>query len=312
VSASVGIAVAMPGQTSEELLRNADLAMYLAKSRGRGQAVMFEPSMHAAVTNRLELQADLRHALDRNELVLCYQPIHALETQLLVGVEALLRWNHPTRGSIAPGVFVPIAEETGVIVPIGRWVLNRACLDAQTWEANLARAPLRVSVNVSHRQIPGPGLADDVQAALRASGLAPGLLGLEFTESVLLQNADETLAVMARLRTQGVRLAIDNFGTGYSSLSHLHRLPIDTLKIDRAFIGRMSEDDSAVTLARGIIALGQSMSLSTVAEGIENAQQAEQLRALGCDFGQGFFYGAAMTAQDLETYARRRHALSAA
>jgi diguanylate cyclase (GGDEF)-like protein/PAS domain S-box-containing protein len=312
ISASVGVALPTADQSAEDLLRNADLAMYLAKSRGRRQAAMFDPAMHAAVSSRLELQTDLKHALDRGQLSIVYQPIHALETQALVGAEALLRWSHPTRGSIPPRVFVPIAEETGLIVAIGRWVLQRACLDARDWQLALGRVPLRVSVNLSSRQIVEATLFDDVQGALITSGLTPGMLMLELTESVLVERTDQALAIMNQLRSQGVRLAIDDFGTGYSSLSYLQKLPIDTLKIDQSFVDRLGHDTSAVALTRAIIALGQSLALTTVAEGIEDAHQAEELRKLGCHFGQGFFYGAPMTSKELEAYARRRRAMSAA
>ena len=305
-TASVGVALAVSNQSAEELLRNADLAMYLAKSRGRGQAALFEPSMHAAALDRLEMQNDLRHALERNQLALVYQPVHSLETGELVAAEALLRWNHPTRGLIPPGTFVPIAEETGVIVPIGRWVLQQACLDAARWRSRPGtQQGIRVSVNLSGRQIPDGGLLDDIRRAFKESGLPPGSMILELTESMLLQHTTPMMTLMHRLRALGVRLAIDDFGTGYSSLSYLQRLPIDILKIDRAFVERLTTDTNAAALVRAIISLGESMSLKTVAEGIEDGQQAEKLRVLGCDLGQGFFYGMPMSAEDLGGYAGR-------
>jgi diguanylate cyclase (GGDEF)-like protein/PAS domain S-box-containing protein len=312
-TASVGVALAMSDQSAEDLLRNADLAMYLAKSRGRGQAALFEPSMHAAAVDRLELQNDLRHALERNELVVVYQPVHALESQVLVGAEALLRWMHPTRGPIPPTTFVPIAEETGLIVPIGRWVLQRACRDAVRWRSRTAEgAGLRVSVNMSSRQIPDVDLLDDIRSALETSGLPAGAVVLELTESMLLQHTAAMMTLMHQLRALGVRLAIDDFGTGYSSLSYLQRLPIDILKIDRAFVERLGADTSAAALVRAIVSLGESMSLKTIAEGIESAQQAERLRGLGCDFGQGFFYGMPMSAEELERYVDRSAAVGVA
>jgi diguanylate cyclase (GGDEF)-like protein/PAS domain S-box-containing protein len=304
--ASIGVALVTAEQSAEDLLRNADLAMYLAKNRGGGQTALFEPEMHAAMLNRLELQADLRRALDRGEFSLVYQPVHALETQALVGVEALLRWAHPTRGSVPPNVFIPIAEQTGMIVPIGKWVIDQACRDAHEWRVHLAdRAPQSLAVNISGRQIPDPALFDDIQAALTRSELPANALVLELTESILLTHTDQTLSVMHRLKDIGVGLALDDFGTGYSSLSYLQRLPIDVLKIDRAFVERLETDASASALTRAIVGLGKTLSLQTVAEGVENRTQAELLRHLGCDHGQGFLYGMPMPARELERYARR-------
>ncbi|MGE0593081.1 MAG: putative bifunctional diguanylate cyclase/phosphodiesterase [Vicinamibacterales bacterium] len=306
-SASIGVALAEPGDTAADLLRNADLAMYLAKGRGRGQSAIFEPEMHEAMLTRLELQADLRHALERGELTVHYQPIHALDTQRLIGVEALLRWQHPTRGPISPAVFVPIAEDTGLIVGIGRWVLQQACLDLRQWQNDLGpQAPERVSVNVSGRQLPDPQLFDLVQAALAVADLPPSALVLELTESILMKHTDQTLSVMHRLRALGVRIAIDDFGTGYSSLSYLQRLPVDILKIDRAFVERLETDASASALVRAIVGLGHSLSLHTVAEGIETARQAQLLRALGCEQGQGYLFGKPMSTSDLTHFARRQ------
>ncbi|NOT43848.1 MAG: EAL domain-containing protein, partial [Acidobacteria bacterium] len=306
-SASIGVALAEQGDTAEDLLRNADLAMYLAKGRGRGQSAIFEPEMHEAMLTRLELQADLRHALERGELTVHYQPIHALDTQRLIGVEALLRWQHPTRGPVSPAVFVPIAEDTGLIVGIGRWVLQQACLDLRQWQNDLGpQAPERVSVNVSGRQLPDPQLFDLVQAALAVADLPPGALVLELTESILMKHTDQTLSVMHRLRALGVRIAIDDFGTGYSSLSYLQRLPVDILKIDRAFVERLETDGSASALVRAIVGLGHSLSLHTVAEGIETVRQAELLRGLGCEQGQGYLFGKPMSTSDLTHFARRQ------
>jgi diguanylate cyclase (GGDEF)-like protein/PAS domain S-box-containing protein len=309
-SASVGIALAAPDDTAEDLLRNADLAMYLAKQRGRAQTAIYEPGMQAAALNRLELQEDLKRAMERGELALAYQPIHDLETQALVGAEALLRWTHPTRGPVPPIKFVPIAEETGLIVPIGGWVLRQACADAEGWRARMPDTPLRVSVNLSGRQIPEPDLAAQVSRALADTGLPPRMLVLELTERTLLQHDDLAISVMHQLKATGVRLAIDDFGTGYSSLSYLQRLPVDILKIDRAFVTRLEEDDEAASLTRTIVTLGRAMSLRTIAEGIETARQAERLRELGCEFGQGYFYGPPMPAADLEAYAARWTALT--
>jgi diguanylate cyclase (GGDEF)-like protein/PAS domain S-box-containing protein len=311
-SASVGVALAAPGQGADDLLRNADLAMYLAKKRGRGQAVLFEPAMHAAATTRQALQRDLAFALERGELSLVYHPIHALDTQAMIGAEALLRWVHPTRGPIPPSTFVPIAEESGLMVGIGHWVLLTACMDAQAWRSRAAGPlPLRVWINLSVRQLPEDDLYDHVSQAISESGLVPGAVVLELTERMLQQHKDRALDLMQRLKSLGVALAIDDFGTGYSSLSHLQRLPIDILKIDRTFVDAIASDEHASTLARTVVSLGELMSLDIVAEGIENQEQAERLRALGCNAGQGYFFGLPVSARDLPAYAERYRGLSA-
>jgi diguanylate cyclase (GGDEF)-like protein/PAS domain S-box-containing protein len=306
VSASVGIARASVDQAAEDLIRNADLAMYLAKSRGRGQTALFEPAMHTVAVTRLDLLSDLRHAIERHELMVVYQPIHSLETQALVGVEALARWRHPTRGLVPPLSFIPIAEESGLITPIGRWVLEQACRDAQGWRTrNPELATMTVAVNLSGRQIPEPSLLLDVQRALDEAGLPPEALVLELTESVLLEHTEQARAVMDCLKMLGVGLAIDDFGTGYSSLSYLQQLPLDILKIDRSFVERMETDAGGEGLARAVIGLAASLSLRTVAEGIEHPAQAERLYALGCTRGQGYFYSAALPADQLEAYAQK-------
>lgn len=305
-SASVGVALAAPGQGAAELLRNADLAMYLAKKRGRAQAVLFEPAMHAAATTRQELQRDLAFALERGQLSLVYHPIHALDTQALIGAEALLRWVHPTRGPIPPATFVPIAEDSGLMLEIGHWVLKTACLDAQAWRTRtVAPLPLRVWINLSGRQLPEDDLYDHVSEAITESGIVPDAVVLELTERMLQQHKDHALDLMTRLKSLGISLAIDDFGTGYSSLSHLQRLPIDILKIDRTFVDAIASDEHASTLARTVVSLGELMSLDIVAEGIENEEQAERLRALGCNAGQGYFFGMPMSARDLPAYAER-------
>ena len=311
-SASVGVALATTGQGAEDLLRNADLAMYLAKKRGRGQAVLFEPSMNAAATTRHELQSELRYALERNQLSLVYHPIHALDTQVMIGAEALLRWVHPSHGPIPPSTFVPIAEEAGLMVDIGHWVLRTACHDAQAWRTRAAGPlPLRVWINLSIRQLPDEDLFDHVADAISASGIVPGAVVLELTERMLLQHQDRALDLMARLKSLGIDLAIDDFGTGYSSLSHLQRLPIDVLKIDRTFVDAIASDEHASTLARTVVSLGQLMSLDIVAEGIENQEQAERLRELGVNAGQGYLFGRPMAAADLPGYAERYRTFTA-
>jgi EAL domain-containing protein (putative c-di-GMP-specific phosphodiesterase class I) len=310
-SASVGVALVAPGQGADELLRNADLAMYLAKKRGRSQAVLFEPAMHAAAASRQELRRDLAVALERGQLTLVYHPIHALDSQMMIGAEALLRWVHPTRGPIPPSTFVPIAEESGLIVAIGQWVLRTACMDAQTWRSHPTwPLPLRVWINVSARQLPDEGLSAHIARAIEESGIPPGAVVLELTERMLLEHNDDALELMTRLKSLGIALAIDDFGTGYSSLSHLQRLPIDVLKIDRTFVDAIASDEHASTLARTVVSLGELMSLDIVAEGIENHEQAERLRALGCNAGQGYYFGLPMPAADLPAYAERYRSFS--
>lgn len=311
-SASVGVALAAVGQSADELLRNADLAMYFAKNRGRGQAVLFEPSMHAAAVTHQEMQRDLNLALERQELSLVYQPIHALDTQAIVGAEALLRWVHPTRGPVQPATFLPIAEESDLMVAIGQWVIKTACVDAQAWRTRSPMPlPLRVWINLSNRQLSDDGLGDRVQQAIAESGIVPNAVVLELTEAILLQHKDRAIEMMDRLKSLGVHLAIDDFGTGYTSLSHLQRLPIDILKIDRVFVDAIASDENATALARTVVSLGESMSLEIVAEGIENADQIARLRALGCNAGQGFFFGMPMSANELAEYAERWRTFSA-
>jgi diguanylate cyclase (GGDEF)-like protein/PAS domain S-box-containing protein len=311
MSASVGVALAAPGQTAEDLLRNSDLAMYLAKTRGRGQAALFESGMHADATARRELQRDLRTALERGELSLVYQPIHVFETQAIIGAEALLRWVHPTHGPVPPSTFVPMAEETGLMVEIGAWVLKQACRDAQRWRTRGDRGlPVRVWINLSARQLPGDQLFRDVEGAIAESGIVAGAIVLELTERTLAQHEDQTLALMTRLKALGIRLAIDDFGTGYSSLSHLQRLPIDILKIDRVFVDAIASDEHASALARTVVSLGESMALQIVAEGIETAEQMERLQAIGCDGGQGFFFSMPMSAEDFGDHAERARTFS--
>jgi diguanylate cyclase (GGDEF)-like protein/PAS domain S-box-containing protein len=313
IPVSVGVALASPGQPADEILRNADLAMYLAKSRGRGQAAAFEPALHQALIDRLELQADLRNAVANNELTLAYQPLHALDGHVLVGAEALMRWSHPTRGAIPPDIFIPIAEESGLIVSMGRWALHRACADASRWlSGDPASPPVRLSVNLSARQLRDPALFDDVIAALRLGRLEASRLVLELTESILLDHTQEALAMIHRLKTLGVRIAIDDFGTGYSSLSYLRRLPIDELKIDRSFVERMEMDAGTAAVTRAIIAMAAELGLETVAEGIQSLEAANQLQRFGCEIGQGFFFSAAMPPEEFGLYAHRSRMVTAA
>ncbi len=290
-SASIGVAITTGTETGEDLLRNADLAMYLAKKRGKARVERFQSHMHAEVVERLDVLADLRYAIERDELHLEYQPIMDLETRTISSFETLVRWQHPLRGSIAPADFIPIAEQSGLIVAIGRWVLLHACAHARHWSRSLPHlVPVTVTVNLSARQLGDERLLDDVANALRVAGLRRDQLVLELTESTLLANSEETIGILTSLKSLGVRLAIDDFGTGYSSLSYLHRFPVDVLKIDRSFVEGVADGPGANALASAVIALGRSLGLRIVAEGIETEAQLAALSSLGCRYGQGFLF----------------------
>ena len=291
VRASAGIAMySSPEQSADELLRNADISMYSAKAQGKDRLVVYESSVHDAAIGRLQLRTDLQLALERDEFAILYQPLVDLDSGEMLGVEALLRWRHPRRGVIGPTEFIPIAEETGLIIPIGRWVLEHACRQARAWQAGRDGKGLELSVNLSGRQIEDPGLVGDVQRALQESGLEPRRLTLEITESILMHDIESTIDTLQRLRDLGVRLAIDDFGTGYSSLSYLRRLPVDILKIDRSFVAVVDTGPDEAALVRSIVSLGQSLRLETVAEGIEQPGQLAELKSLGTRMGQGYFF----------------------
>ncbi|MGZ8563648.1 MAG: putative bifunctional diguanylate cyclase/phosphodiesterase [Candidatus Limnocylindria bacterium] len=288
VGASIGIATGRAGaEAPQELLRNADMAMYTAKSRGKGQAAIFEPSMHTTMVQRTNLGAELHRAIGRDEFLLSFQPIVTLSHGAMVGAEALIRWRHPVRGVVSPADFIAIAEESDVILPIGRWVLVEACREAQRWIPPKGDAPW-VSVNLSARQVQQPTFLDDVRAALLATGLAPERLVLEVTETLMMQDLDGTADKLAALKRMGVRTAIDDFGTGYSSLSYLRRFPVDMIKIARDFVDVADDDDWA--FAQAMVRLGQTLGLRIVAEGVENGVQADRLQRMGCDFAQGYFF----------------------
>lgn len=287
---SVGIAEAGLGERSDELLRQADVAMYAAKAAGRACYRTFDPEVHAAALDRHALKADLQHAADRGELVVHYQPIVELANGRVTSLEALVRWQHPERGLLPPDSFIGIAEETGAIVPLGRWVLGEACRQTKEWQDELpAEQPISVSVNLSPRQVRDPALVEDVDGALAESGLAPERLVVEITENVLLESTDGVAETLDALKARGVRIAIDDFGTGYSNLGYLRDLPIDILKISKPFVDGVGKDDpEGSALARSIIKLGDNLNLTTVAEGIEMEGQLTDLQRLGCHSGQGF------------------------
>jgi diguanylate cyclase (GGDEF)-like protein len=308
VSASIGIATGV--EEPETLLRNADVAMYEAKQSGEGGYAIFEPRMHAAVVERLELEGDLRRALERNELALHYQPVVELASGRVEGVEALLRWEHSTRGRVMPLEFIPLAEETGVINELERWALREACVQAARWNAHPGAGALWVSVNVSGRHLLDGGIGEDVAAALDASGLPPELLTLEITETVLVQDVAAAVETLERLRRLGIRVAIDDFGTGYSSLRYVRRFAADVLKIAKPFVdGLHDEQDSA--LVRTIVALADSLGLATVAEGIEDDAQLARLRELGCASGQGYLFSRPLPPDGLAELLATRGALAA-
>lgn len=297
VNASIGIARSARGESTDELVRNADVAMYVAKTRGKGQHVLFEPEMHKAALDRLVVEADLRRAIEHDEFMLQFQPIVALETGDIIGAEALVRWMCRDRGTVPPGLFIPIAEETGLIVPIGRWVLRRACREAKRWTDERG-LPVRITVNLSGRQLQEPGIVDDVRQALADSGLAAAQLVLEITESMLMHNTELSMARLNALKALGISLAIDDFGTGYSSLSYLQRYPIDILKIDKAFVDVIDKGGEGPVLASAIVALGETLRMNTVAEGIETEAQRGHLLTLGCELGQGYLFAPPLDAED--------------
>lgn len=288
IGATVGIAFSGQGRGAAELLADADLAMYRAKRAGGGRSATFEPKMREELTSRLSLASDLTVAVERDELSLEFQPIVNLATGRPAAVEALLRWHHPVRGTVPPTEIIPIAESTGLIIPVGRWVLEQACRWAVTWRRTLP--DLRVSVNVSVHQLREPGFARDVAVVIARTGLPPAALILEVTESALITDHDGTIETLEVLKASGVDIALDDFGTGYSSLSNLHHLPLDILKIDRTFVSG-GQGDRSDQLVRTVIDLGRAYGLEVVAEGIEDEVQLRKLIEAGCGFGQGYLLG---------------------
>ncbi len=301
VGTSIGIAFDETHINTGQLLRNADIAMYTAKRGGKGRYEIFQREMHTAAVDRLEIQADLRRALDQRELTLEYQPIIALDTGQITGVEALVRWRHPQRGLLAPNVFIPLAEETGLISELGRQVLIEACIQGRRWQRLRPQdPPLTVSVNLSPRQLQADNLIPHIVEALTVSGLDPATLVLEITEGAMVHDTEAVVGRLASLKSLGVKLALDDFGTGYSSFSYLQRLPIDVLKIDRTFIGMIEKDDRKSILAQAIVSLAQTMDLVAVAEGVETSTQAELLGRMGCDQAQGYYLARPMAADAID------------
>jgi diguanylate cyclase (GGDEF)-like protein len=294
VGTSIGIALGGKdqGTTAQGLLRNADIAMYRAKANGRACFEVFKSSMRETVKGRLKMETELRRALDRGELRLHYQPQVDLRSARIVGLEALVRWEHPERGLVPPGSFIPIAEETGLILPIGRWVLETACRQASVWRADAEIGlDLVMAVNLSPRQFRHPRLVQDVGQVLAESGLDASGLEVEITEGTAMGDADATVKTLEHLKAIGIRLAIDDFGTGYSSLGYLKRFPIDVLKVDRSFVSGLPANRGDAAIVRAVVGLTRALGLKAVAEGVETPEQLAELRGLGCDQGQGYLFG---------------------
>jgi diguanylate cyclase (GGDEF)-like protein len=304
IGVSIGISLAPEdGKNPDELLKKADLALYRAKEDGRGTYRFFETGMDARAQARRILELDLRAALQRGEFEVYYQPIRDVAKDVVVAFEALVRWNHSLRGMISPVNFIPLAEETGLIVPLGDWVLRQACMDATGWSREVG-----VAVNLSPVQFKNPNLVSSVKEALKASGLPAHRLELEITESVLLQNSEATLSVLHELRGFGVRISLDDFGTGYSSLSYLRSFPFDKIKIDRSFVSELATRDDSMAIVRAVTGLGKSLGIVTTAEGVETDAQFELLRQEGCTQAQGYLFSPPRPAAEVETMLSRPRA----
>ncbi len=305
-SVSIGIALGEERyERPEQVLRDADIAMYQAKARGSACYEVFDTKMHANILDRLQLEADLRAAVDHRELVLCYQPIIDLRTQQLTGFEALVRWNHPRRGMIYPLEFIPLAEENGLIGHIGEWILFEACRELKLLqERHAAQPPLTMSINISSRQFAQPDLVSKLTGFLKETGVDPHCLALELTESMIMDNVDDAVKIMNELRDMGIRIHIDDFGTGYSSLSYLHRFPINALKIDRSFVNKLSADGGNREVILSIISLANSMHFDVIAEGVELEHQLANIREMQCTYGQGYLFAHPMEFGDVEDWLR--------
>lgn len=307
-TASIGVAMGSTDyEAPEEILRDADIAMYQAKSKGKACHVIFDSSMHQNVLKRLKIEADLRLAVENNHFLIHYQPIMDLTKEKVIGFEALIRWNHPELGLIYPLEFIPVAEETGLIVPIGKWILTEACRQLSEWQRRFpSDPPLKLSVNISSRQFLQTDLPEQIAGILRQTGVAPACLALEITESIIMERASIAEATLTRLKSMGIHIHIDDFGTGYSSLSYIHRLPVNALKIDRSFISKATESEENVEIVKTIVALARALSLDVIVEGLELAEQVTWVRELECQFGQGFYFSKPMEPLSIELLMQER------
>ncbi len=308
ITASIGIVLGSPGSSrAEDLVRKADLAMYQAKNKGKKRYELFDPAMNVRAVERLRLETGLRRALRKEEFEVHYQPVVELESGAMTGVEALVRWRHPRRGLVFPGEFIPLAEETGLVVPIGHRVIVEACRQVRTWrEQRPHLGPLALGVNLSAKQFQYPGLVDEISGVLRETGLNPSALMLEITETIAMEDERATLAILHALKALGVKVAIDDFGTGYSSLAYLKRFPVDILKVDRTFVAGLGKDPEDDAIARAVVAFARALGLEVVAEGIENGEQAALLREMGCDLGQGYYFARPLAAAGVFATTRER------
>jgi diguanylate cyclase (GGDEF)-like protein len=298
ISASIGLVHATDMRDSQDLMRDADVAMYRAKADGKSRVVSFERAMQDRVLRRLRLETELRRSVEDGDFLLHYQPLIDLETLTVVGVEALIRWQHPTRGLLPPAEFIDVAEDTGLIVPLGRWVLEQATMDAAVWQTTSGR-PLSIAVNLSPRQLHDPDLVQITANALARAGLNADTLIIEITENLLLKDAELARSRLAALRDLGVKVAVDDFGTGYSSLAYLDRYPVDILKIDRSFVDPLGGSLKSAALVRSIIDMASALEIDAIAEGVEDAQQLATLQSLGCRLAQGFFFARPRPADDI-------------
>jgi EAL domain-containing protein (putative c-di-GMP-specific phosphodiesterase class I) len=297
----VGISIAGGNETPETLIRDADAALYRAKERGRGGYEIFDGVMRSRVIEQMQTENDLRRALQRNELELYYQPIVRLSDSTVVAMEALIRWSHPGRGVIGPAAFIPVAEESRLIVPIGRWVLEQACRQAAKWQQSDPDAPpIGIAVNLSPRQLVGPDLLGHIQAAIRSSGIDPSTLRLELTENSLLEDNEAVEASLASLKAIGTRLVLDDFGIGFSSLGYLKRLPLSAIKLDRSFVENLTEDADDAAIVRAVTQMADALGINVVAEGVESEEQLREVEALGCGYAQGFYYTEPVPAGEVE------------
>jgi len=305
---SIGIALSSTGYDHpENMLRDADTAMYRAKAQGKACYEIFDKGMHTHAVYLLQMENDLRRAIDREELRVHYQPIVSLDSGQLAGFEALVRWQHPERGFINPSDFIPLAEDTGLIVPLGIWVLRRACEQLGKWQwQSAANRSLFMSVNLSGKQVARPRLVSEIRQVLEETRIDPKYLKLEITESAVMENAETAVQLLRRLKALGVQLSIDDFGTGYSSLGYLHRFPVNTLKIDRSFVGRIGEAAENIEIVRTIISLAENMGMEVVAEGVETLSQLAQLRKLNCQYGQGYLFSRPVDAESVSTWISRK------